>query len=245
MPGLRVPHLSPPMDFRDKRLRAPVRAAFESLRRDAGVTRKANPARIENREDSPSCIRCGYRLCLRINLAQFIAGQCGRSERRAISARRVQISMADPLGVGIERRKPSYWFIVCHSAAGKEVKSGRTFQTRSKTIPFPVFDLRCAGWPRSRSSPNLTSSSLRPRQKTCVSLTEKSSRRSSDLALEGRARRTVMSEVVQLKFTVSRIDNIIANEELFGLVFYDFVLAKKSEDIITDRILEGVWKVHS
>jgi hypothetical protein len=46
-----------------------------------------------------------------------------------------------------------------------------------------------------------------------------------------------MSGVVQLKFTVSRIDSIIANEKVFGLVFYDFVLAKKSEDIITDRIL--------
>jgi hypothetical protein len=53
-----------------------------------------------------------------------------------------------------------------------------------------------------------------------------------------------MSEVIQLKFTLSRIDSVIRNEKVLGLVFYDFALTKKSEVIITDRILVTDEAIH-
>ena len=52
-----------------------------------------------------------------------------------------------------------------------------------------------------------------------------------------------MQEVVELKFTVSRIDNVMKNESVLGLVFCDMVLTKKSEHVVTDRLIiseEGV-----
>jgi hypothetical protein len=52
-----------------------------------------------------------------------------------------------------------------------------------------------------------------------------------------------MQEVVELKFTVSRIDNEMQNERILGLTFCGMVLTKKSQDVVTDRLLvseEGV-----
>jgi hypothetical protein len=52
-----------------------------------------------------------------------------------------------------------------------------------------------------------------------------------------------MKEVVELKFTVSRIDNEMQNERILGLTFCGMVLTKKSQDVVTDRLLvseEGV-----
>ena len=52
-----------------------------------------------------------------------------------------------------------------------------------------------------------------------------------------------MHKVVELRFTVSRVDNVTMNENVLGLVFYDMVLTKKSQDVVTDRLLvseEGV-----
>jgi hypothetical protein len=52
-----------------------------------------------------------------------------------------------------------------------------------------------------------------------------------------------MQEVIELKFTVSRIDNEMQNERILGLTFCGMVLTKKSQDVVTDRLLvseEGV-----
>jgi hypothetical protein len=52
-----------------------------------------------------------------------------------------------------------------------------------------------------------------------------------------------MQQVVELRFTVSRIDNVMQNESVLGLTFCDMVLTKKSQDVVTDRLLvseEGV-----
>ena len=52
-----------------------------------------------------------------------------------------------------------------------------------------------------------------------------------------------MQEVVELKFTVSKIDNVMRNERVLGLTFCGMVLTKKSQDVVTDRLLvseEGV-----
>ena len=52
-----------------------------------------------------------------------------------------------------------------------------------------------------------------------------------------------MQQVVELRFTVSRIDNAMKNESVLGLTFCDMVLTKKSQDVVTDRLLvseEGV-----
>ncbi len=52
-----------------------------------------------------------------------------------------------------------------------------------------------------------------------------------------------MLDVVELKFAVSRIDSVMMKERVMGLVFYEMVLKKKSEEVVTDRLLisdEGV-----
>ena len=52
-----------------------------------------------------------------------------------------------------------------------------------------------------------------------------------------------MQQVVELKFTVSRIYNVMRNERVLGLTFCGMVLTKKSQDVVTDRLLvseEGV-----
>ena len=52
-----------------------------------------------------------------------------------------------------------------------------------------------------------------------------------------------MQRVVELKFTVSSMDNVKKNESVLGLVFCDMVLTRKSQDVVTDRLLvseEGV-----
>ncbi len=52
-----------------------------------------------------------------------------------------------------------------------------------------------------------------------------------------------MLEVVELKFTVARIQKVMRSENVMGLVFCDIVLTKKSQDIVTDRLVvseEGV-----
>jgi hypothetical protein len=46
-----------------------------------------------------------------------------------------------------------------------------------------------------------------------------------------------MSKVVELRFTVSKIGNVTTNEKVLGMVFYEMVLTKKSEDVVTDRIV--------
>jgi hypothetical protein len=46
-----------------------------------------------------------------------------------------------------------------------------------------------------------------------------------------------MSKVVELRFTVTQIGNVTTNEKVLGLVFYEIVLTKKSEDIVTDRLV--------
>jgi hypothetical protein len=61
--------------------------------------------------------------------------------------------------------------------------------------------------------------------------------------LEGRLHQKIMQEVIELKFTVSRIDNEMQNERILGLTFCGMVLTKKSQDVVTDRLLvseEGV-----
>jgi len=52
-----------------------------------------------------------------------------------------------------------------------------------------------------------------------------------------------MQQVVELRFTVSRIDNVTQNESVLGLTFCGMLLTKKSQDVVTDRLLvseEGV-----
>jgi hypothetical protein len=52
-----------------------------------------------------------------------------------------------------------------------------------------------------------------------------------------------MQQVVELKFTVSRMDNAMKIENVWGLTFCGMVLTKKSQDVVTDRLLvseEGV-----
>jgi len=52
-----------------------------------------------------------------------------------------------------------------------------------------------------------------------------------------------MQQVVELRFTVSRIDSVTQTESVLGLTFCDMVLTKKSQDVVTDRLLvseEGV-----
>jgi hypothetical protein len=52
-----------------------------------------------------------------------------------------------------------------------------------------------------------------------------------------------MQRVVELKFTVSSMDNVKKKESVLGLVFCDMVLTRKSRDVVTDRLLvseEGV-----
>jgi len=52
-----------------------------------------------------------------------------------------------------------------------------------------------------------------------------------------------MLDVRELKFTVSKIDNVARNKKVMGLVFYDFVFTKRSHNVVTDRLLasdEGV-----
>jgi hypothetical protein len=46
-----------------------------------------------------------------------------------------------------------------------------------------------------------------------------------------------MSKVVELRFTVSKIGSEMKNEKVLGLVFYEMVLTRKSEDIVTDRLV--------
>jgi hypothetical protein len=46
-----------------------------------------------------------------------------------------------------------------------------------------------------------------------------------------------MSKVVELRFTVSKIGSVTKNEKVLGLVFYEMVLTRKSEDIVTDRLV--------
>ena len=61
--------------------------------------------------------------------------------------------------------------------------------------------------------------------------------------LEGGLHQKTMQQVVELKFTVSRIDNVMKNESVMGLTFCGMVLTKKSQDLVTDRLLvseEGV-----
>jgi len=52
-----------------------------------------------------------------------------------------------------------------------------------------------------------------------------------------------MQQVVELRFTVSKIDSVTRNESVLGLTFCGMVLTKKSQDVVTDRLLvseEGV-----
>ncbi len=52
-----------------------------------------------------------------------------------------------------------------------------------------------------------------------------------------------MQQVVELKFTLSRIDNVMRNESVLGLTFCGMLLTKKYQDVVTDRLLvseEGV-----
>ncbi len=46
-----------------------------------------------------------------------------------------------------------------------------------------------------------------------------------------------MQEVVELKFTVSRIESVARNENVLGLVFYQMLLTKNSLSVVTDRLL--------
>jgi hypothetical protein len=52
-----------------------------------------------------------------------------------------------------------------------------------------------------------------------------------------------MHEVVELKFTVSRVDSTKRDENVLGLVFCNMVLTKRSQNVVTDRLVisdEGV-----
>jgi len=52
-----------------------------------------------------------------------------------------------------------------------------------------------------------------------------------------------VQRLVELRFTVSRIDNVMQNESVLGLTFCGIVLTKRSQDVVTDRLLvseEGV-----
>jgi hypothetical protein len=52
-----------------------------------------------------------------------------------------------------------------------------------------------------------------------------------------------MQEVVELKFTVSKMESVTTNDRVLGLVFCDVVLTKRSENVVTDRLIvsdEGV-----
>jgi hypothetical protein len=52
-----------------------------------------------------------------------------------------------------------------------------------------------------------------------------------------------MQEIVELKFTVSKIDSVTTKAKVLGLVFCEMVLSKKAEEVVTDRLIvsgEGV-----
>jgi hypothetical protein len=46
-----------------------------------------------------------------------------------------------------------------------------------------------------------------------------------------------MQEIVELKFTVSKIESVSKNENVLGLVFYQMLLTKNSQNVVTDRLL--------